>query len=121
MIASERLRGALSRSGARRFGDHRCAQVVRDHHGLRDVPGARRRRPSHGCFQVAASYMPSRELSVDPYMNTAQWSRRFLGLRLFLSLASAGWSGHAAHIERAVAQTALHPRRARGSRLVDRQ
>ena len=28
------------------------------------------------------------------------------GLRLFLSLATAGWVGHAAHIERAVAQTA---------------
>jgi hypothetical protein len=39
-------------------------------------------------------------------MNSAQWSRRFLGLRLFLSLGSAGWAGHAAHIERAVAQTA---------------
>jgi glutamate/tyrosine decarboxylase-like PLP-dependent enzyme len=57
-------------------------------------------------FQVAASYMPSNEPSRDPYMNTIQWSRRFLGLRLFLSLAAAGWAGHAAHIERAVAQTA---------------
>ncbi|MGN6452980.1 MAG: pyridoxal phosphate-dependent decarboxylase family protein [Steroidobacteraceae bacterium] len=57
-------------------------------------------------FQVAASYMTSHELSLDPYMNTVQWSRRFLGLRLFLSLAAAGWEGHAAHIERAVAQTA---------------
>jgi hypothetical protein len=50
--------------------------------------------------------MPSREQSLDPYMNSVQWSRRFLGLRLFLSLASAGWAGHAAHIERAVALTA---------------
>ena len=57
-------------------------------------------------FQVAASYMPSREQSLDPYMNSVQWSRRFLGLRLFLSLASAGWAGHGAHIERAVAQAA---------------
>ena len=57
-------------------------------------------------FQVSASYMQSHELSLDPYMNTLQWSRRFLGLRLFLSLAAAGWAGHAAHIERAVAQTA---------------
>jgi hypothetical protein len=55
---------------------------------------------------VAASYMPSHQLSVDPYMNSAQWSRRFVGLRLFLSLASAGWAGQAAHIERAVEQTA---------------
>jgi len=59
-------------------------------------------------FQVAATgYMHSHEASLDPYMNSAQWSRRFLGLRLFLSLAAAGWSGHAAHIERAVAQCAL--------------
>jgi hypothetical protein len=50
--------------------------------------------------------MQSHELAIDPYMNTIQWSRRFLGLRLFLSLATAGWAGHAAHIERAVAQTA---------------
>jgi len=57
-------------------------------------------------FQVSASYMHSRELSLDPYMNTVQWSRRFLGLRLFLSLACAGWAGHAAHVERAVAQSA---------------
>jgi glutamate/tyrosine decarboxylase-like PLP-dependent enzyme len=58
-------------------------------------------------FQVAATgYMHSHELSLDPYMNTLQWSRRFLGLRLFLSLASAGWAGHAAHIERAVRQSA---------------
>ncbi|MBV8497254.1 MAG: pyridoxal-dependent decarboxylase, partial [Gammaproteobacteria bacterium] len=57
-------------------------------------------------FQVTASYMASREAAVDPYMNSAQWSRRFLGLRLFLSLAAAGWAGHAAHIERAVEQTA---------------
>jgi hypothetical protein len=45
-------------------------------------------------------------MSLDPYMNSAQWSRRFVGLRLFLSLAAAGWAGHAAHIERAVEQTA---------------
>jgi hypothetical protein len=54
---------------------------------------------------VAATYMPSHEQSIDPYMNSLQWSRRFLGLRLFLSLACAGWAGHAAQIERAVALT----------------
>jgi hypothetical protein len=31
-----------------------------------------------------------------------QWSRRFLGLRLFLALAVAGWRGYGAHVERAV-------------------
>ena len=33
-------------------------------------------------FQVSTNYMPS-SLTADPYVNTAQWSRRFLGLRLF--------------------------------------
>src|SRR5580658_7935340 len=104
VIASERLRGALrglERADSATIDAHKwfattmgCGMfLVRDAHSLSPV------------FQVAASYMPSHELSLDPYMNSAQWSRRFLGLRLFLSLASAGWEGHAAHIERAVEQT----------------
>jgi hypothetical protein len=35
-------------------------------------------------------------------VTTVQWSRRFLGLRLFMSLAAAGWTGYARHVERAV-------------------
>jgi glutamate/tyrosine decarboxylase-like PLP-dependent enzyme len=50
-------------------------------------------------FHVAAHYMPSAGADLDPYLNSVQWSRRFLGLRLFLSLAVAGWDGYAAHIE----------------------
>jgi glutamate/tyrosine decarboxylase-like PLP-dependent enzyme len=53
-------------------------------------------------FGVATSYMPSHEPEVDPYITTSQWSRRFLGLRLFLSLGHAGWDGYAAHVERAI-------------------
>ncbi len=41
--------------------------------------------------------------SLDPYLNSVQWSRRFIGLRLFLTLASAGWRGLGAHVERGVA------------------
>jgi aromatic-L-amino-acid decarboxylase len=54
-------------------------------------------------FHASTSFMPSSVASVDPYLNTMQWSRRFLGLRLFLSLASAGWQGYAQHVERSVA------------------
>jgi glutamate/tyrosine decarboxylase-like PLP-dependent enzyme len=50
-------------------------------------------------FQVSTEYMPS-NLSVDPYVNSVQWSRRFVGLRLFLSLAVAGWLGYGDHVER---------------------
>jgi glutamate/tyrosine decarboxylase-like PLP-dependent enzyme len=53
-------------------------------------------------FRVAADFMPSTVTALDPYLNTVQWSRRFMGLRLFLSLAAAGWDGYAAHVERAV-------------------
>ena len=56
-------------------------------------------------FHASASYMPSNEALLDPYVTTMQWSRRFLGLRLFLSLAAAGWQGYAAHVERAAALT----------------
>ena len=53
-------------------------------------------------FDVSTSYMPSHIPSVDPYVTTAQWSRQFLGLRLFLNLAAAGWSGYAEHIEQSI-------------------
>lgn len=53
-------------------------------------------------FQCSTSYMPS-NLSTDPYVNSVQWSRRFLGLRLFLSLAVGGWRGYGAHVDRTLA------------------
>jgi glutamate/tyrosine decarboxylase-like PLP-dependent enzyme len=104
MIASQRLRGVLAgleRGDSATIDAHKwfattmgCGMIlVRDPTALTAT------------FQVSASYMQSHVLSLDPYMNTLQWSRRFLGMRLFLSLAAAGWAGHAAHIERAVAQT----------------
>lgn len=54
-------------------------------------------------FRVTAEFMPSSDARLDPYLNSLQWSRRFMGLRLFLSLAAAGWDGYAAHVERAAA------------------
>jgi hypothetical protein len=32
---------------------------------------------------------------VDPFAHSMQWSRRFIGLKVFLSLAVAGWDGYA--------------------------
>jgi aromatic-L-amino-acid/L-tryptophan decarboxylase len=52
-------------------------------------------------FHASTSFMPSSVSGVDPYLNSVQWSRRFLGLRLFLALATAGWEGLGAHVERA--------------------
>jgi glutamate/tyrosine decarboxylase-like PLP-dependent enzyme len=53
-------------------------------------------------FHVSTSFMPSEIAEVDPYLSTVQWSRRFAGLRFFLSLAVAGWEGYAAHVEHAI-------------------
>jgi hypothetical protein len=36
---------------------------------------------------------------LDPYTTTAQWSRRFIGLKLVLSLAHHGESGYVEMIE----------------------
>lgn len=56
-------------------------------------------------FRVTASYMPDSDASKDYYLTSMQWSRRFVGLRLFLSLGAAGWEGFASHVERCVALT----------------
>ncbi|WP_033330279.1 MULTISPECIES: pyridoxal phosphate-dependent decarboxylase family protein [Actinomadura] len=51
-------------------------------------------------FRVTTSYMPA-EIpdTVDPYTSSQQWSRRFMGLKLFLSLAVAGREGYAAQLD----------------------
>ena len=54
-------------------------------------------------FHCSTNFMPSSLAGVDPYLNSVQWSRRFMGLRLFLELASAGWDGLGAHVERSCA------------------
>ncbi len=53
-------------------------------------------------FRVKASYMPESDAQNDFYLNSAQWSRRFVGLRLFLSLGTAGWAGYSQHVDNTV-------------------
>jgi aromatic-L-amino-acid/L-tryptophan decarboxylase len=100
-LASDRLRGVLA-------GIERAHSVTIDaHKWFATTMGCGMfitRDPEilSTTFQVSTSFMPSNTAAVDPYVTTAQWSRRFLGLRLFLSLGAAGWSGYAQHVERAV-------------------
>jgi glutamate/tyrosine decarboxylase-like PLP-dependent enzyme len=54
-------------------------------------------------FHCSTSFMPSSLAGLDPYLNSVQWSRRFMGLRLFLALEVAGWRGLGLHVERGVA------------------
>ena len=51
-------------------------------------------------FESDISFMPGKTSTVvDPYTSTTQWSRRFIGLKLFLALAERGESGYAEMIE----------------------
>lgn len=100
-LCSERLRGELAgieQADSVTIDAHKwfattmgCGMFITRHPGVLNET-----------FGVGADFMPSTASSLDPYLNTVQWSRRFMGLRLFLSLATAGWSGYAQHVERAV-------------------
>jgi glutamate/tyrosine decarboxylase-like PLP-dependent enzyme len=52
-------------------------------------------------FRAEVSYMPRKtdRTVKDPYTTSAQWSRRFIGLKLFVALAQYGESGYAEMIE----------------------
>lgn len=63
-------------------------------------------------FGLAADYMPRDAAGVaapppDPFAHSMQWSRRFIGLKLFLSLAAAGWPGYEATLRHQVAMGEL--------------
>jgi glutamate/tyrosine decarboxylase-like PLP-dependent enzyme len=52
-------------------------------------------------FRADVSYMPGKKVGpvFDPYTTSAQWSRRFIGLKLFMALAERGEAGYAEMIE----------------------
>jgi glutamate/tyrosine decarboxylase-like PLP-dependent enzyme len=52
-------------------------------------------------FRADVSYMPGKKVGpvFDPYTTSAQWSRRFIGLKLFMALAQQGEAGYAEMIE----------------------
>jgi glutamate/tyrosine decarboxylase-like PLP-dependent enzyme len=52
-------------------------------------------------FRADVSYMPGKPVgpAFDPYTTSAQWSRRFIGLKLFLALAHHGEAGYVEMIE----------------------
>jgi aromatic-L-amino-acid decarboxylase len=54
-------------------------------------------------FHASASYMPDPTLQPEPYLTSVQWSRRFIGLKVFLTLAELGERGLVQMIERQAA------------------
>jgi glutamate/tyrosine decarboxylase-like PLP-dependent enzyme len=101
LIASDRLRSVLN-------GIELADSVTIDaHKWLATTMGCGMFLTRHApvlssAFHAASSFMPSNTMGIDPYVTSVQWSRRFLGLRLFLSLAAAGWEGYAQHLERSI-------------------
>jgi aromatic-L-amino-acid/L-tryptophan decarboxylase len=85
-------------------GIERADSVTIDAHKWLSAPmGAgmfftRHRHALSRTFRTTANYMPSAEAS-DPYLSSAQWSRRLTGLKVFMSLAAAGVQGYAAQLE----------------------
>jgi len=57
-------------------------------------------------FRINTAYMPREAAGldiIDPHQHTMQWSRRFTGLKVFLSLAVAGEKGYADALRHQVA------------------
>jgi glutamate/tyrosine decarboxylase-like PLP-dependent enzyme len=102
LIASEKMRARLS-------GLERADSVTIDAHKWLATTMAcsvfitRDRSVLKNAFFVDSYFMPPSDQEIDPHLTTVQWSRRFIGLRLFLSLATVGWQGHGDHVERSVA------------------
>ena len=98
-LLSERLRPALA-------GIDAADSMTWDAHKWLSVPMAAgmffSRRPAavRAAFDVHATYVPpSPEGADDPYMVSWQWSRRFIGLKVFMALAEVGLQGYAERVE----------------------
>lgn len=100
-ILSPRLRGHLD-------GIAEADSITCDAHKWFSVPmGAgmffcRHRDAVRRAFRAHTAYMPhaTAGASDDPYATTLQWSRRFIGLKLFAALAHYGERGYVEMIER---------------------
>jgi glutamate/tyrosine decarboxylase-like PLP-dependent enzyme len=99
-IVSPRLRATLA-------GISAADSITCDAHKWFSVPmGAgmffcRHPESVRAAFRAETSYMPGKMVGdvLDPYTTSVQWSRRFIGLKLFLALAQHGESGYIEMIE----------------------
>ena len=102
LILSERLRGRLD-------GIELADSITFDAHKLLSVPMAAGvfvcadKDWLTAAFDLDPAYVPrSAAAGMDNYRLSAQFSRRFIGLKLFMTLAAAGRDGMASTIERQV-------------------
>jgi glutamate/tyrosine decarboxylase-like PLP-dependent enzyme len=100
-VLSPQLKGVVA-------GIERADSVTWDAHKWLSVPmGAgmifcRHPEAIARAFAITTSYMPGavEGSTVDPYATTVQWSRRAIGLKVFMALAELGTGGYAELIER---------------------
>lgn len=95
-------------------GIERADSITWDAHKTLPVPMgagmffARGRAAAEAAFQVHTAYVPDGEPgTIDLYQHSLQWSRRFIGLKVFMTVAELGERGIAALVERQVAMAAL--------------
>jgi glutamate/tyrosine decarboxylase-like PLP-dependent enzyme len=69
---------------------------------------ARHGRVMDALFDVHTSYVPETDQGThDAYRRTLQWSRRFIGLKVYMTLAELGGRGVAALVDRQAAMADL--------------
>jgi len=97
-------------------GSEQCDSITFDAHKWLSVPmGAGMLLTKHvdilnRTCHISAAYMPvdKDETRVqDPFTHSMQWSRRFIGLKVFMSLALSGWQGYAKTLAHQVAMGRL--------------
>lgn len=74
-------------------------------------------------YRVSTAYMPTPvDATVDPYTSSNQWSRRFIGLKLFLTLMTAGRSRYSEQLEHdtSIADRLRHALTADGWQILNR-
>jgi aromatic-L-amino-acid/L-tryptophan decarboxylase len=99
-IVSDRLRPTLA-------GIERADSITCDAHKWLSVPvGAgmffsRHRAAVDAAFATETAYVPdrARDSRTYPFITSLQWSRRFMGLKLFMLIAAHGQHGLAARLE----------------------
>jgi glutamate/tyrosine decarboxylase-like PLP-dependent enzyme len=105
-------------------GTDRAGSLTFDAHKWLSVPmGAglfltRRTDALAAAFHLETAYVPKGEESLerpDYYVRSLQWSRRAIGLKLFMTLAVAGWDGYAAALRHQVVMGDLLRDELRGS------
>jgi len=95
-------------------GIARADSITWDAHKTLPVPMsagmfiARGRAATEATFLVHTGYVPDGEPgTVDLYQHSLQWSRRFIGLKVFMTLAELGERGIAALVDRQLERAAL--------------